>query len=333
MQYRIALRGLISAIFVLGTIALPSDLIAEDNRDMQCLYADDRGRIVAVAKESSIPQRFKQNARCIRRTLKASSQVELPGLERQGEFATPLGRMKVRWPRSAEQIIGTSPEKLVVEAAQAIKKFLVAYDVGIDTIQFSRQWNVLFYDDRVSSKDVPMTLVDNCHPGWMVPPGEISIVAERAVAGCGGSRPVGSRESDLALIRVLIHEFAHAIEYELLGSPATHDRARAEGFASWIESKAFDNVQGATKGMVRAEMQRRACTERSLTLEDFSRFNGSALSYAKASQLFEVVFRRQEIVGIRELYNMLKAGDAGWFSGTARQLRLSEAQLLAELCR
>ena len=87
----------------------------------------------------------------------------------------------------------------------------------------------------------------------MTPPANIYVVAQRVVAGCGGSKKVKTSVADSELAEVLLHEMGHSIEYQLLAQGIGRERARSEGFATWFEQYASEKSAIIKSGSVKKE--------------------------------------------------------------------------------
>jgi hypothetical protein len=122
----------------------------------------------------------------------------------------------------------------MADAARTIARIISkpAFPAEVRRLKFD--WQVIFMDGKLPETQIPEVLARSCHPGWMTPPANIYIVAQRVAGDCGGGQEQVPRVADSTLAAVLVHEIAHAIEYHLLGPAFGGDRMRAEGFATWF---------------------------------------------------------------------------------------------------
>lgn len=218
--------------------------------------------------------------------------------ERRSEIATDLGVFTFKWSRASESFFGRNPERAVADAAQTVRKALIQATFPHALKTFSQPWSIVMLDEETARKQLSGSLASNCHPGWMVPPDNIYVVAERAAQYCGG-REVPASLADRRLAQILIHEIGHALEFKLLGTEQTFDRMRAEGFAAWFEQFASEYSGIIPHGSVRQDYRKL------LTPEVFApqwQFAGSASDYARAALFFEFLERRRGVAGVMDLY-------------------------------
>ena len=173
------------------------------------------------------------------RDLSAPKDIKLDGLERNVEIASPMGTVHIRWPRSVETVFGKTPERAVLSAMTAIKKTLYSTGFPMEVVNTINSWEMVFIDEKLPSDQIPTYLQRHCHPAWMMPPSNLYFVAQRIVAGCGEQRGqirLDKSSADKELIKVLLHEMGHAIEFHLLKRNQNIDIRMAEGFATWFTS-------------------------------------------------------------------------------------------------
>lgn len=236
--------------------------------------------------------------------LAAPDEISLKGTVRSDSIATSLGRMEVRWPITVEKLFGRTPVRALTEAASAANRTLMKGGFPIGLNRVSPTWNVVFMDENIPEKQVPTSLISNCHPGWYTPPGNIYIVAQRVASGCGPKTEKVSHDvSDTLLARVLVHEIGHGIEFKLLGANMGNDRMRGEGFATWFERQA-SNFSSMMQREVYEEYYHRAALT-GLSQGALREFKGSSEHYAAASMVFSVIESKKRINGIIKIYDLI----------------------------
>jgi hypothetical protein len=300
---------LIFLLFAWDGYAQPAD---------DCVYINEKNQIIS-AQRHAVPERYHHQMRCKspNKALSASASemaapedVPLKGALREAVLVTSLGRVNLRWPREVEKLFGRTPERAVADAASTVSRALKGggFDYKMSTLQLD--WQIVFMNQEVPLKAVPLQLISNCHPGWMVPPSSVYVVAERVASGCGSSASSNSiakpkSVNDAELSRLLVHEFGHAVEhqlYQVSGGAYRFDRLRAEGFASWFEQYAsqYSSVipSGSTKSHY-LDMAKKSL--RSTSWENWH-FSGTGEDYARASLIFWVVHKKRGVSGVVDLY-------------------------------
>jgi hypothetical protein len=162
-------------------------------------------------------------------------------------------------------------------------------------------------DATVPSSQVPMNLISNCHPGWMTPPANIYVVAQRIAGGCFGQKSSHS-VADNELSEVLVHEMGHAVEFYLLKGHGGGDRQRAEGFATWFEEFAARSSSLLSAGEIKSKQLSMAKEAFRRSPETFN-FSGDAFDYARASMYFHEIENHYGVDSLMSVYkNMAETG-------------------------
>lgn len=299
-----------------------------------CMYKTSDGTIKTAASRDRVPGRYRDSMRCMNNSqerLAAPEEVSLSGNVRSEKINSPLGEIELRWPRSAERLFGRTPLRATADAALTVSKVLSGAAFSSELQRLNLPWKVVFMDENLPEGQIPRQLISNCHPGWMTPPANIYIVAQRVAAGCGsGGSQVNTSVADSQLTEVLVHEFAHAVEFQMLQKNYKMDRMRAEGFATWFEQYAaqFSSL------LSRRDLQRRnaqaAAYARSKSPESFQ-FSGSAEDYSRASMYFSTVEDRFGISGVVSLYERMVTGGDTLFSGIEKEFSWDRERLEKEV--
>jgi len=301
---------------------LPGGAAAE--REL-CVYVTVSGTVAQVTGREQIPAEYRPAARCFSErpgrsdspgqsgsppksgsrssNLALPAEIDLGSSVRRVTMASSIGRVNLRWPRSLEKLFGRTPERAMAEAARAVSRALksAAFPVSLQTLD--GVWEVVFMGETLPAAQIPASLISNCHPGWMSPPANIYVVAERVASGCGGGRH-SIADADAVLANVLIPEIGHAVEYRLLGAYFGQSRMRAEGFATWFQIYAAEYAPLIPRGSTRAhyfEAARAAFRRNPGSFE----FAGSGEDYARAAMLFVAIEARRGVRGILEVYETM----------------------------
>ena len=247
------------------------------------------------------------------------SEINLKGNIRVATLNSALGRIELRWPRAVEQLFGRTPERATVDAAASVNRALNASSFPTEVQHLYQEWSIVFLDASQPITQVPPSLVNDCHPGWMTPPSNIYIVAQTAANFCGGQR-VEPSVADSRLAQVLIHEMGHAVEYQLLKDQFARNRMRAEGFASWFEQYANDYSSVIPRGSIKNYY--RSMARSSFRGSSQFSFSGTASDYAQASMFFAAIESRRGVSGVVDLYKRMRTqkvdlmpaiqGEMGW---------------------
>lgn len=274
-----------------------------------CIYRSADGKIAQVNGKSEVPREYRNAAQCFSAKQNSSylakpEDVTIDSLKRVEEFKTSIGDVWLSWPRKVESLFGRTPLRAVTDAMNTVSR-AVKNGAFPPAIQGMRaDWKIIFLDESLPEAQIPSRLISGCHPGWMTPPANIYIVAQRVVEGCGGSKKSAS-VADSMLARVLIHEMGHAVEYRMLEERMVGDKMRAEGFASWFEEYASGYSSVVSKREIVHEHRALAkiALQTSPTSFDFS---GSAEDYARASLYFSAIEATRGLIGVVEVYEALQ---------------------------
>ena len=224
-------------------------LAADASAKEICIYTDKSGTFKTAKSKASIPRKFRARAICKdEKELKAAASrrgtqlaapedIELKGNIRRERLNSSLGPIDLRWPRTAETLFGRTPLRAMADAARTVSKASRTSAFPSEIQGLNIEWKVVFMDADLPSTQIPAQLRNNCHPGWMTPPANIYIVAQRIAGNCGDQKTVKSSVADSQLTETLVHEIAHVLEYHLLKKkPPSFNRMRSEGFATWFET-------------------------------------------------------------------------------------------------
>lgn len=294
-----------------------------------CMYVDKAGVMKTAQSRSAVPQRFKGSMRCVKgqQYLAAPDEVTLTGNVRSEIINSPLGEVELRWPRSVESVFGRTPLRATADAALTVSKVVSGSAFPVAVQRLDVDWKVVFLDENLPSDQIPQRLISNCHPGWMTPPGNIYIVAQRVAAGCSGAS-VSTNVADAQLAEVLVHEFAHAIEYQLL-QQASHDKLRAEGFATWFTQFSAGFSSLLQQREIKGRNAEAAAYARSSSPQ-FS-FRGTAIDYARASMYFSTIEDRFGVAGVVSIYERMNRDSLDLFSAIEREFSWNRERLESEV--
>lgn len=303
-----------------------------------CIYRDFKGQTVIVDSEAKIPDDLRESARCRKNTrsaqpLAAPEQIQLQGSVRSENMVSSVGRIKLRWPRNVERLFGRTPQRAMVDAARTVGRALKHSGFPSDIQKLDIDWSVVFMDEEMSESQIPTYLINSCHPGWMMPPANIYIVAQRVASGCGNRKTSQTGVADSELAQVLIHEMGHVVEYQILRETFFKDRARAEGFATWFESFASEYSDLIRRRQIR---ENQLSLAKALYRSNFDnkQFTGSAEDYIRASLAFHAIFDRRSVSGIMQVYQvLLQEQDADLYRGIQRALAWNRRRLDNEIER
>lgn len=298
--------------------------------DGPCVYLDENGTIVSVKSVDAAPARYRRAVYCNDgkdAAIANPADVKLQGPAGRASLSTDLGPMEVRWPRSVEQCFGRSPARAAADAAAAVNRALKSARFSTEVKYARQEWALVFTDRATAIREFPAALTLGGHPGFMIPPSQIYIIADFISPDCA---PGGV--ADAVLTQVLLHEMGHAVEYVMLGGVQMDtDRQRAEGFASWFEQYSADFASIIPRGSVKSFY--RSLASQGLAAPPAA-FSGTAQDYALAALAFQAIVDRKGVQGLMKVYSDMAAQgiplmvaveqEFGWDSKTfEREMRLA----------
>ncbi|MCI5065597.1 hypothetical protein MRY87_07730 [bacterium] len=297
--------------------------------DEVCVYRNELGDERTVRSLRQVPFSLRGRARCFRVgppggseqgvALAAPEEISLGKRLRKQRISSSVGPINLRWPRSAEVVLGKNPLRAMADAARMVSKALKQEGFPAKLRQLDLEWEVVFMDEDVPLAEVPLQLVSNCHPAWMTPPANIYVVVQRVAAGCGGAPAPQPSEVDAKMAEVLAHEMGHVVEAQILGGKVfMSERWRAEGFATYFERLASEYSSVIPTGSVSAEHYRLARESFSVSPGSFV-FRGTAADYARASLYLEAVARERGIKGLLRVYDRLRSGGGALLDAIERE--------------
>lgn len=301
----------------------------------QCLFTTQDGVLRTVIGRDNVPARYRRDARCMQSRgsqLAAPDEVTLQGNIRRETITTTLGTAELRWPRSVEGIFGRTPLRATVDAARTVSKTIRSASFSSEMQNVDLPWKIIFMDEELSEDEIPAHLISNCHPGWMTPPANIYIVAQRVAAGCGSERSVATSVADSQLAEVLVHEMAHAIEYQLLAKNYRFNRMRSEGFATWFEQYSAQYSSFINQRKLQRRNAQAAAYAINQSPELFA-FSGSAMDYARAAMYFMAIEDRFGLSGVTRVYERMVKDSLDFYEAIQREFTWNRQRLASEVER
>lgn len=302
-----------------------------------CFFTDEKGILMQAKRLADVPIGFRSSAKCFKEVpeqagMTKPSEVELSGNIRRELSSTSVGQVELRWPRSVELLFGRTPQRALAEAARAVSRAVKRGGFPSNIEGLNLKWEIVFFDKDLPVKQLPMSAITGCHPGWMFPPAFVYVAADALVSGCSG-KSKSHKVADTELARVLIHEMGHAVENQLLGGRMGSDRQRAEGFASWFEQYASEFAPVIPSGSTRRLYESLARRARDARGSNFFTFTGSAEDYAQAAMYFSAIEKRFGVRGVMELYKIMSQSGGGVVPAISERYHWNEKRLGSEIDR
>lgn len=279
-------------------VLFPFSAVADDS----CVYLTDTAEVRSAKSLKDVPLSFRSKAVCKDsepREVPHPDEVKLAGNQRESSFGTDLGRMNVRWLRESERCFSSNPARVIARAASAVNRAIKSGRFPQEIKTERRDWSLILIDRASAVSQFPVALSLGGHPGFMVPPNQIYIVVDTVAPDCRASS-----ENDAALLRVLLHEMGHVIDFALMDGISTPgERKRTEGFASWFEGYASKNVSEIPQGSVARDYHQFVGDTASVGESEFS---GSPRDYGVAELEFETIVSKKGISGLMSLYQLMR---------------------------
>ncbi len=327
-------RLLTLSLAVAFTLALASDAHAKPKKQELCVYKERDGSVRQTRSRDDVPRIYKGDAKCFEvanDSLAKPEEMQLKGNIRTETISSNLGPVWMSWERESERQFGRTPLRAVTDAANTISKALKnnAFPIKIQTL--SVPWKIVFLGGSLDASKIPAQLVQNCHPGWMTPPANIYIAADRVAGGCGPAHSSASI-ADSTLTEVLLHEMGHVIEFYLLDRQFIGDRMRAEGFATWFETYAAEFSSIVNKRTIYNMHLATAKLSFRQNPKNFS-FQGTAEDYARASLIFHAIVEERGMSGLVEVYKVMAKERLMLFPAVEKALGWNQEQLQTEVLK
>lgn len=324
-------KGILLARRLVGALLLAMVFPLSASAGDSCAYLTEKGEVHSAKTLKDVPRSFRSKAVCKDsepREIPQTEAVKLDGNQRESSFGTDLGRMDVRWLRESERCFGTNPARVIAKAASAVNRAIKGGRFLPEIKTERRDWSLILVDRASAVSQFPMALSLGGHPGFMVPPNQIYIVVDAVAPDC---RP--SAENDAALLRVLLHEMGHVLDFALMdGVSTSSERKRSEGFASWFEGYASKNVSEIPQGAIAEEYRQFVRDADSVGEVEFS---GSARDYGVAELEFETIVSKKGISGLMSLYQVMREDRCSLYSALKRKFgwdaKILQGQVRAEL--
>ncbi len=312
---------------------LPATAFAKPKEKEICIYPTRSGEIRQASSLDEVPRESRPQARCAPASqnsrLAKPDDIKLNGNVRSEVINSSIGTIKLRWPRSVESLFGRTPLRATTDTARTVSRAVKNNAFPSHVQNLNLEWNVIFMDENLPEGQIPTSLVTNCHPGWMTPPANIYIVAQRVAGGCGTTRSTTS-VADSTLAEVLLHEMGHAVEFYLLNRNNSHDRVRAEGFATWWERYASQY----SAILNQREIERRQFEAARYSFKQNTgpaRFQGSFEDYSRASMYFTAATAPRGIQGLMDIYRSMNERGTPFIPAILGEMNWDERRLQKEI--
>ncbi len=271
----------------------------------------------------------------VMRELVLPQNMELSGGERREELSSDIGDIDLRWERKIERFFVRTPERAVLEVARIVRRVLSSGVFPSSFSKFKLDWSIVFFDEHIPSGQIPLSILNGCHPGWMVGDGKsahIYIRAKALAAGCDGQKNKDNSIAEAALIQVLLHEFGHGVEHVLVGDSRGVDRLRAEGFATWFEqyASAYSSDLNQNEIVKRLKNLSQYKAEKG---PELSHFDGSPYDYAYAAMIFLAVEERFGVRGLLDLYRVMQEKRVPFLTAIDERYRWDAPRIQSEVER
>jgi hypothetical protein len=291
-----------------------------------CIYLTKDGDLKSAKDLSSVPFSYRAKAKCSAErsffaALDSADRIDLGSNCHKESFSSGFGRFNVRWCRSIEGCFSVSPGQGVRSAAKVVWEALreggFLSELGESVRE--REWTFTFTTNQVAFDQFPAEILLGHHPGFLVPPSSVYLIADNINAGCGGDLGIRSGalrgegrhlEPDVAkvvLTGVLLHEFGHLIEHLLLGGGSIlQDRARAEGFAVWFEGYALKFISDSDGGRELRSYNRYLASRFGGGVGNEGKFSEDVRGYSEAGERFRRLVDGGGLAKLLRLYRLIR---------------------------
>ncbi|MCB0318614.1 MAG: hypothetical protein KDD56_07640, partial [Bdellovibrionales bacterium] len=205
------------------------------------------------------------------------------------------------WPREVEKLFGRNPKLAVQDVSRAVSKALKSASFNNNIRLLDTNWKIVYLGKDLAASQIPEYLRMACHPGWMTPPTNIYIAAEKIATNCN-TGSLSPEKANISMLETLAHEMGHVVEAAILGNGLSQDRQRAEGFATW-----FEVYVAKYSSLISDEsLKRRIFSYAKEYMKRNNSFDGSAGAYGYASLDFFAIVDRRGVAGLMDVYNKMQ---------------------------
>ena len=317
-----------SAILLLGICV--SSLVSAEESSQVCIYKNGSGQYRQANSPRKIPQHLRKSAKCFAKSLAKPEEIELKGNTAREKLLSSLGEIDLRWPRTVERLFGRNPIRAMTDAAQTVSRAIRTSSFPVEVLKDLKELNVVFLDENLPKSQIPKLLVQGCHPGWMTPPGNIYVAAQRVAEGCHGMPRKTSAIADSDLTEVLVHELGHVVDFHLLKDQFSRDRMRAEGFATWFTLHAARYSSFISQSQLRDRIYRLARQTLGQAPGAYV-FMGGAEDYARAAMYFVAIEKSRGVKGIVDTYSHLSKENVSFFAAVGAVMYWDRSKLEAKV--
>jgi hypothetical protein len=244
-------------------------------------------------------------------------ELKLSGPNRNFEFFSPFGKVRVRWQPKTASYIRDNPYQLVKKTWLMAAKTVSRLNLPINLKSKNYDWSLVFMDRAATLAAYPLKQI-GCHPGWIKPPANIFVSIDFVVTRCQTSDVVVSPlKAQNTLQATLFHELGHALEFQLLAKAVGRsERYHNEGFATWFEYRALKDAGLAAEARQIEDNAKNAF----YPTWDPKSFNGSNEDYARAFALQSVIL--EEYRGkIGDIYSYMSKNNSDYGTAVTKVLK------------
>jgi hypothetical protein len=239
---------------------------------------------------------------------------------------SPLGLVHLLYPYSFREMLKEDPGE-VVKGALSIAEQLFA-DTGFLSVSNPEeyQWHIVVVSSVPKAASTGLLSSSSlCHTAWTGPPATIVIAGDRLGTRCGkGQLP--QREVISAFKDVLFHEFAHVIEFRLMGEGfGRRKRWHGEGFAMWFEALVKQKLQGEAGVLAASEKKARAKEVFSRDWHEYL-FSGTTEDYLQSYGRIAVIAETQSVSRLAKIYQRMSSDNCSFAKAVELELGWDDEQ-------
>ena len=236
---------------------------------------------------------------------------------------TELGSWRLVNLGQMQSSVSWSVEAELQRVVKISRQVLLEHGFPDRLLEADYRWQLFFYKQKVKQRGAFSSR--HCHAAQIGPPANIFLAVDALRSDCG-TRRLSDSELKLEFARTLIHELAHAIEFQLMGRGfSRRKRWHSEGFATLFETLSTEVFPASHPESLRAKAKELLRPGWRPVL-----FNGSAGDYLRSFALISAIAYREDKSELFAVYRRMDQENLSFEEAVEAELGLNKQKLVLE---